>query len=98
MQVVPRTGRSGSVSTNKSSRKEGEKKEEGEHKFLDTDEALAYERQLESWVLTKLNKWENDSKFRKKRKKKFSTKTNFEKYLRDKSKQQLKAATGIDQD
>ena len=75
----------------------GDKKEDdGESKgmkLLEGEEAMQYERQLEKWVEEKLDKWEQDGKFRKKRKKKYKNKENFAKYLRDKTKDQLKAAT-----
>ena len=92
---TPRKG--GRDGTGDRGRDGGDKKEDdGESKvmkLLEGAEAMQYERQLEKWVEEKLDKWEQDGKFRKKRKKKYKSKENFAKYLRDKTKDQLKAAT-----
>ena len=65
------------------------KKEEGEK--LTEKETQSYARQLEDWAQEKLAQWDNDEKFRKKRKKKHKTRELYEESLREKMAEQIKA-------
>jgi hypothetical protein len=99
---TPRTGRKSKGKDKKDDKKNSDNKKNDDvskqqkqqqqtNEKLTTEEAQAYERQLEKWVQEKLNKWDKDDAFRKKRKKKFKTKELFEESLRAKTKKQLEA-------
>lgn len=86
-----RTPRSGK-NAGKGEKKKGEDGGEADQK-LNKDEARSYARQLEKWLQEKLERWDNDPAFRKKRKKKHKSREGFEKNLRAKTASQLKAAS-----
>ena len=85
------TPRSNTDNSSKEDKKKKKKDKQTTDEKLSIEEAQKYERQLEKWVQEKLDRWESDTKFRKKRMKKFKTKELFEKSLRAKTQQQLKA-------
>ena len=62
-------------------------------KMLSDREVVLYEQQLDDWVQEKLNKWENNSGFRKRRIQRYQTKELFAAALRTKAKQQFITAT-----